>query len=259
MSLDDLRIERRADKRTLAADLAAAVADVLVECTDGAGVAHVSLTGGSMGEALLAALPKAADGRPIAWDRVHVWWSDERFVTADDEDRNDRPALPVLRRLGLPNGNVHPMPAQGQVPDLAAAAVAYADELQRWAESLTNGLSEEMPVPAFDLMLLGVGPDGHVASLFPHHRAQAAVGTTTVAVEDSPKPPPSRVSLTFPAIGSARRVWFTVAGADKADAVARAIQGEQNPWECPASAVAGRLETVWWLDDAAAGELTDAG
>ena len=129
MSLDDLRIKRRADKRTLAADLAAAVADVLVESTDGAGVAHVSLTGGSMGEALLAALPKAADGRPIAWDRVHVWWSDERFVPADDEDRNDRPALPVLRRLGLPNGNVHPMPAQGQVPDLAAAMIAVADRL----------------------------------------------------------------------------------------------------------------------------------
>lgn len=255
MSRDDARFEIRPDKATLADDLARELVEVIGSATDEGGIAHVALTGGSMGDALLAALPDAVGDTELRWEQVHVWWSDERFVAADSDDRNDKPALPVLKRLGIPDGNVHSMATPQSADSLDDAAQAYAAELAGFAESATNGLSEEQPVPSFDALLLGVGPDGHVASLFPEHPAQNVTATTTVAVTDSPKPPPERVSLTFPALAAARRVWFTVAGSGKEEAVVRAITGEEDPWRCPASAVHGRLDTVWWLDDAAASGL----
>lgn len=258
MTAADIRREIAPDKKQLASRIAGELVSVLGSLSESPAPAHVVLTGGSMGNALLAVLPDAVSAAPeeIGWDRVHIWWGDERFVAEGSEDRNDVPALPVLRRLGIPDGNVHRVAVSGgSVADLEEAATAYAAALGRYAESVTNGLSEEFAVPAFDVLMLGVGPDGHVASLFPQHPAQNVTGTTTVAVEDSPKPPPERVSLTFPALNAAKRVWFTVAGDDKADAVHRALSGDQDPWECPASAVHGRHDTVWWLDEAAAGSL----
>ena len=107
----------------------------------------------------------------------------------------------------------------------------------------------------FDVVLLGVGPDGHVASLFPHHPAQRTTGEITVAVHDSPKPPPDRVSLTFEALARAREVWFLVAGDDKAEAVAAALAPGADRWDVPASGVRGSAATRWLLDEAAASRL----
>jgi 6-phosphogluconolactonase len=105
------------------------------------------------------------------------------------------------------------------------------------------------------VVVLGVGPDGHVASLFPHHPAQRIDDTIAIAVHDSPKPPPDRVSLTFSCLNRAREVWFLVAGDDKADAVRTATAGGADRWDVPASGVRGRVATRWLVDVAAAGHL----
>ncbi len=97
-----------------------------------------------------------------------------------------------------------------------------------------------------------MGPAGHVASLFPHHPAQRVADAIAVTVSDSPKPPPIRVSLTFACLTRARRVWFLVAGADKAAAVCRALTPGADPWDVPAAGVRGRGETLWLVDEPAA-------
>jgi 6-phosphogluconolactonase len=170
---------------------------------------HVVLTGGTVGIATLAALAHSPARDAVDWSEVHLWWGDERFVPAGDGDRNETQAREaLLDALGdaLPAANVHPVPAQDDdVADPHVAADAYAGELAAHAPAGAE-------VPQFDVLLLGMGPDGHVASLFPGHEALRAAGRPTVGVEGSPKPPPLRVSLTFgPSTrpersGSSRRV-----------------------------------------------------
>jgi 6-phosphogluconolactonase len=173
----------------------------------------------------------------VDWTRVALWWGDERFVAADSADRNDLGALDALiPALPLVEANLHRMPADDQVIDVENAAEIYATELGD---------------TRFDICLLGVGPDGHVASLFPGHPAADADGTVT-AVRDSPKPPPLRTSLTRSVINASAEVWFTVAGQDKAAAVRWAVLGERP---VPAAQVRGRARSLWLLDEAAAAEL----
>ena len=131
-------------------------------------------------------------------------------------------------------------------PDESASAedsaVAYSAALHQFGGGL------------FDVMVLGVGPDGHVASLFPHHPAAASTGAPAVAVHDSPKPPPTRVSLTLECLRRSREVWFLVSGADKADAVRRGVTGA--PFETtPAAHVHGVERTLWLVDTDAAADL----
>ena len=107
----------------------------------------------------------------------------------------------------------------------------------------------------FDVVLLGMGPDGHVASLFPQHPAQLVSDAIAVAVHDSPKPPPDRVSLTFECLARSRQVWLLVAGADKAPAVCRALTPGAQRWDVPAAGVRGLDATLWLVDVEAASEL----
>ena len=216
------------------------------------GRADLVLTGGSTGIAVVAALPECPAVGDIDFSRVHFWFGDERWVPTAHEDRNDQQAMDAglaeLMRLtartprALRAPNVHRFPARSGSVDLDTAA-------RQAAAALT-------PTPAFDVVLLGMGPDAHVASLFPGHPALDAAGMPVVAVRQSPKPPSERLSLTLEAIGAADQVWFTVAGADKADAVASVVAareaGRRDP-ALPASLVDGRRRTVWWLDEAAAG------
>lgn len=207
------------------------------------GMARVVLTGGGAGIALLAAL--AADSAPVDWSRVHLFFGDERFVPADSPERNAGQArAALLDAVGAPEGHVHEIAAAGGAfgGDPAAAAADYARVL---AEHAPDG---------FDLHLLGMGPEGHVNSLFPGTAEVAEEAATVVPVRDCPKPPPTRVSLTLPAIAAADRVWLLVAGAAKADAVA-AIADGADPARWPAAGARGRLETVVFVDDAAAGGL----
>lgn len=198
------------------------------------GVAQLALTGGRIATQTYERLATDGPASNVDWSRVELWWGDERFVATDDGDRNAKQALDLLAAaLPLDTDRVHPMPASDAGLDLDAAAAAYAAELG---------------ATTFDICLLGMGPDGHVASLFPGHPSSSASGDV-IAVRDSPKPPPERISLTLPVINRSAEVWFVVTGADKAEATRTALAG--GP--VPAGGARGQRRTVWLLDDAAAG------
>lgn len=218
------------------------------------GEASVVLTGGGAGTAVLAAVADDPDAARVDWGAVSVWWGDERFLPAGDGARNERGARAALldRLPGLDPARVHPMPASDGPwgSDVSAAAAAYAAELAAAAGDAASIPSGDVPgVPHLDVVLLGVGPDGHVASLFPD-RADPAAGETVIAVADSPKPPPVRVSLTLPVLNSSDEVWLLATGGEKAGAVASA---RTDPGRLPASRVHGTRLTRWWMDAAAAG------
>jgi 6-phosphogluconolactonase len=239
------------DAQLLARAVAARLVTRLVDAQSARGNAHMVLTGGGMGTAVLAELAASPARDAIDWAHVHVWWGDERFVPARDPDRNDVGARSALLDLvPIPAAHVHAMPTSdgpdGDDPE--AAAARYAAELAVESRHEDHG-----PVPAFDVLMLGVGEDGHVASLFPGMPAlfdeRAVVG-----VHGSPKPPPTRLSLTFPSIASAHEVWLITAGVGKAAAVNLAVSGA-GPIEIPAAGVHGRQRTLWLLDEAAASQL----
>lgn len=218
------------------------------------GTASVVLTGGGVGTAMLGAVADDPDSTRIDWSRVSVWWGDERFLPAGDSDRNETGARSALLDSvpGLDPANVHPMPASDGPagPDVEAAAAAYAAELAAAATDPAIALQGgRAGVPHLDLVLLGVGPDGHVASLFPDRDGPDPTATV-IPVTDSPKPPPIRTSLTYPVLNSADEVWLLATGAEKAEAVGGA---RNHPGRLPAARVHGVRLTRWWLDAAAAG------
>jgi 6-phosphogluconolactonase len=234
--------------------LAAAAGDRLVEAITGAiaarGKALIVLTGGGTGIGLLEHVRAHDDG--VDWAKVHVFWGDERFVPAADDERNEKQAREALiDHIDIPAGNVHAMAASdGEFgEDLDAAAADYAEVLAEIAESSDTA-------PVFDVHLLGMGGEGHINSLFPHSPATLETEKLVVGVEDSPKPPPRRITLTLPAVQHSREVWLVVGGEAKADAVAAAIGGA-TPADVPAAGGVGREATVWLLDAAAASKLND--
>jgi 6-phosphogluconolactonase len=212
------------------------------------GRALIVLTGGGNGIGLLQYL--ARQGHQIDWSKVDLFWGDERYVPEDDDERNDKQAREaLLDHIDIPSSHVHAMPASdGEFGnDLAAAALAYEQVLA------ANAAPGEL-VPNFDVHLLGMGPEGHINSLFPDTAAVLETTRAVVAVEDSPKPPPQRITLTLPAIQRSREVWLMVSGAAKADAVAAAIGGAQ-PVAIPAAGAVGLETTLWLLDEDAASKL----
>jgi 6-phosphogluconolactonase len=232
--------------------LAAAAGERLIGVIDVAvaarGRALIVLTGGGNGNRLLRYL--GAQSARIDWAKVHLFWGDERYVTEDDDERNDKQARgELLDHIDIPARNVHAMPASdGEFGnDLAAAALAYEQLLAANAEPGD-------PAPNFDVHLLGVGPEGHINSLFPDTPAVHETTRLVVGVDDSPKPPPQRITLTLPAIQRSREVWLLVSGADKAEAVAAAIGGA-DPVSVPAAGAVGREHTIWFLDNQAAAKL----
>ncbi|MBM6403834.1 6-phosphogluconolactonase [Phycicoccus sp. CSK15P-2] len=230
-------------RQSLADAAAARLAVALLDAVEARGVAHVSMTGGSMGSEIIRSLAAEPARGAVDWSAVHVWWGDERYLPAGDADRNDTQNDDAgLAGLGLDPDHVHRVPGPDASSSAEEAAQAYADALH------------EHGGDAFDVMVLGVGPDGHVASLFPHHPAAATTGAATVAVHDSPKPPPDRVSLTRERLERSREVWFLVSGSDKADAVRRGVEG--SPFaKTPAAHVQGRDRTLWLVDADAATDL----
>lgn len=193
---------------------------------------NLVLTGGTVGILTLAKLREI----PMDWSRVQIWWGDERFVEKLSGDRNELQAKnALLDHIEIPEANLHPFPASDEGLSLDEAAEMF--------RTVVAGVN-------FDILLLGIGPDGHIASLFPGKNAE---GELVVAEHDSPKPPPQRLSLSYQAINSSREVWFTVAGADKQNAVATAFG--DAPEDLPVGRVRGRERTVWFVD-ATAGVTT---
>ena len=238
------------DKPSLASAAAARLVTRLIDVLAAKDEAHLVLTGGTIGIGMLAEAAGLPATGAVDWDRVHVWWGDERFVPAADPDRNDLQAREaLLDKLSLRADHVHAMPATDGPDggDAQAAAERYAAELARHAP-------EGADAPEFDVLLLGMGPDGHIASLFPEHPGTREVTPSAIAVHNSPKPPPNRISLTFRVIQSAREVWVVASGAEKAEAVARALSGAGQV-EVPAAGARGTEATLWLIDRAAAADL----
>ncbi|WP_306209270.1 6-phosphogluconolactonase [Actinoplanes sp. RD1] len=231
------------DADVLASSVAARLVTTIIDAQAVRGHAHVVLTGGRVAAKVLRAVRELPASAAIDWARVDLWWGDERFLPAGDPDRNETQAREaLLDALPLDPARVHAMPPSDgpDGDDAPAAAARYASAL---AAAADGGA-----VPAFDVLMLGVGEDGHVASLFPEHPDATGTGTA-IAVHNSPKPPPTRISLTLEAIRSATEVWLVAAGPDKAVSVAAALGGDQA---LPAARVAGTSRTLWLLDTAAA-------
>jgi 6-phosphogluconolactonase len=201
---------------------------------------NVALTGGTIAEAVHRQIAHQASGADVDWSQVVFWWGDERFVAPDSPDRNALDARACFLDV-VGADQVHEIPSTAEAADPAASAAAYGEELRG------SGAGE------FDLVMLGMGPDGHVASLFPGF-PQLDSDDITVPVTGSPKPPPERVSLTFGALNRARTVWFLVTGERKAQAVRRALADEGDLHDTPARGIQV-ADTTWFLDAPAASQL----
>lgn len=228
------------DGAAVAEALAARLTGKLVEIQRAARTPQIALTGGRIATKAYQRLAAEGTGSDVDWSSVSLWWGDERFVASDDDDRNDYATLQTLRAaLSLDDHHIHQMPATDGGLELDAAAEAYSVELGN---------------TVFDVCLLGMGPDGHVASLFPGHPSSSTPGRV-IPVRDSPKPPPDRISLTLEVINSSTEVWFLVSGDDKAEAAKLALTGA-GPVPVPAARVAATQRTVWLVDREAASQLS---
>ncbi|PZS07255.1 MAG: 6-phosphogluconolactonase [Acidimicrobiales bacterium] len=240
-----------------AARLLARLADVQAA----RGVASLVLAGGGVVIQSLAAMKASPARDAVDWSRVDVWWSDERFLVSGDPQRNETQARrALLDAVALNPDRIHPMPAAvssmpdaegtlGTAPHNSSAddgAAAYRDELARQA---TPGKQ----LPQFDVLLLGVGPEGHTASIFPESPA-VHEQRPVVAVHRCPKPPPTRITMTLPTICSAEEVWLLAVGEPKAAAIGMALSGAGEA-QIPAAGARGQLRTLWLLDRAAAAEV----
>lgn len=236
-----------ADAPVLAEAVAARLLVNLIDAQAVRGEASLVLTGGRVAATVYRALAASPARHAVDWSRIDLWWGDERFLPAGHPDRNETQARAALAGLPLDQARVHPMPASdgpdGADPEAAAA---------RYAQQLADA-GYPAALPHFDVLLLGVGEDGHVASIFPEQ--PGAYETRPVcAVRGAPKPPPTRISLTLPTINHAEQVWLIAAGPDKAGAVELAFSGAGSV-QVPAAGVNGVDRTLWLLDRAAAAHV----
>jgi 6-phosphogluconolactonase len=238
------------DADILASAVAARLVIKIIDAQAERGSADIVLTGGRIAAKVLRAVKDLPASGAIDWSRVDLWWGDERFLPAGDPERNETQArAALLDALPLDPARVHAMPASDgpDGDDAEAAAGRYALAL---ASAAKPGSSE---LPHFDVLMLGVGEDGHVASIFPEHPVGYATGTTA-AVHNSPKPPPNRITLTMPTIQTAEEVWLIASGPDKAAAVGMAVEGT-GARQVPAAGAVGTEKTLWLLDRAAAAKV----
>lgn len=229
------------DREELVASVARRFIKKAVQIIDDFGEVTVALTGGTAGIASLAAIDASPARDSVAWDRVNLWWGDERWVPRSDPERNELQAREaLLDHVALDPARVHPMPAAGEGLTLEEAAERYAAELRAAAPT-------GQTLPAIDMFYLGVGPDGHINSLFPGTDAIRERTRTVLAVRNSPKPPPERLTLTLPVVNSAARVVAMFSGAEKGAPLGLALAGA-NADEVPVAAVLGRRKTIFHVD-----------
>jgi 6-phosphogluconolactonase len=240
------------DADRLVQDVAAQLVPVLRNAIEEHGRAALVLTAGAVMESLWRAIADSADAVTLDWSSVDVFFGDERFVASGTAERNDRPAVEIL--FGRPPFSAagwYPMPASdGEFgDDLDAAAARYAATLSDVRREEDDG-----DVPYFDVVLLGIGPDGHCCSLFPDHPSAVDDSDTVIAVRESPKPPPARLSLSFRGLNAARQIWVVASGAGKAEAAMLALGGA-DPRQVPSAGARGTQRTIWFLDAEAASQL----
>ncbi len=244
----EARVYVHPDRAALEQDAAERFIRRMTQVVDDFDEGNVILTGGTVGIGLLAAINASARRDTVPWDRITFWWGDERWVPKHHPDRNELQAREaLLDHVPVDPARVHPFAASDEGLTLDEAADRYAEELAAAAPP-------HLPLPPFDIVYLGVGPDGHIASIFPNSSAVRERERSVLPVRNSPKPPPERLTLTLPVINSAARVIVMLAGADKASALGLALAGASSD-EVPLAAVHGRRKMTIEVDEAAAAQV----
>lgn len=211
-------------------------------------VFRVALAGGSTPKRMYELLAEPGLSRQLDWGSVHIFFGDERAVGPDDDQSNFKTAhVGLLSHVNVPTGQIHRM--VGERGDLGGSAREYETDLARSFGGTTA-------LPRFDLIFLGMGKDGHTASLFPHTEALNETKAWVIA-NDVPSMQTQRLTLSAPVINAARSVVFTVAGADKAEALRAVLQGGRDPQQYPSQLIAPHDgELIWLVDQAASAQLT---
>ena len=230
------RIEVHESADDLATSVAGAFLRLVADHQAIGEIPRVALTGGTIAETIHREIARLAPDSGVDWTRIDFFWGDERYVAADSPDRNSGQARAAfLDVVGVDPARVHEVPSSDDAASVDDAATAYAEVV-----GAAGG---------FHLMMLGIGPDGHIASLFPGFPQLDVEDQVAVAVTDSPKPPPERVSLTFGALNRSDEVWFVASGDGKAEAIGRALStAPPDLHELPATGVRGKSATIWFLD-----------
>ncbi|MBG6214048.1 6-phosphogluconolactonase [Cryobacterium sp. CAN_C2] len=250
-------------RQALAGSVAARFLTNMVDVLQERHEANVVLTGGSVGIAVLAAINESAARDTIEWSRVNFWWGDERWVPRADPMRNEWQAREaLLDHIDVPPANIHSFGASDDATATSDDATATSDgdpldaAAARYSAELLAHAPEGARYPRFDVTFLGVGPDGHIASLFPHRSGIREREASVITVRDSPKPPAVRLSLTRPVLNSSDRVWLVLAGSDKASALGLALAGASRD-EVPAAGIKGRYRTMFFVDSDAAAQVPE--
>ncbi|MBK7820802.1 MAG: 6-phosphogluconolactonase [Tessaracoccus sp.] len=234
------RVVRLATEAEVADVVAARLLGHIVELQQTQQMVHLCLTGGDAANTMYERFAELAEGSGLDPAKLQLWWGDERFLPATDPGRNSLQAISRLARtVSINSAHTHMMAAKDGRKDSHESAAEYEAELGD---------------TRFDIMLLGIGIDGHVGSIFPNHPSFEATSLAVIGVEDSPKEPAERISLTLQTLNRSDQVWFLANGEEKAGAVARALAGDLA---LPAAHVQGDEATLWFIDEAAAGELPE--
>nr|XP_054765256.1 6-phosphogluconolactonase-like [Lytechinus pictus] len=229
-------------------EIPAAVCSFVAETSRSAiaarGAFYLGVSGGSVAKFLGDGLPEIGD---LQWDKWHIYFCDERLVTFDHADSTYRIYKEkLIGKTSLPGSQLYAVKPELPVDE---AAKDYAEMIKKVPSA------EGSPWPVFDLLVLGMGPDGHTCSLFPGHKVLEETELVAAPVSDSPKPPPCRVTLTYPVINAARSAMYASAGAGKAAILQRVLEGNEDP-PLPASRVKLTNGVVhWFIDQPAAAEL----
>lgn len=232
-------VEVLSDKSALIERACDLIVQKIQEAIQERGQCAIALAGGSTPKPIYESLASQS----LPWDKIHIFWGDERYVPADHPDSNQKMAREAwLNKVDFPESNIHPMPTSAEDP--ATDAKKHEEELQAFF-GVSSG-----EFPAFDIILLGIGDDAHTASLFPHTEAlQVRDRLVTVGNKDGNP----RLTFTIPLINAAHSVLFLVAGASKQEALTQIFAPEANPMTYPARLIAPTGE-LWWLLDSAAGK-----
>lgn len=232
------RVVRLDDALDVSIVVATRLLDRLIELQRSQPIVHLCLTGGDAANAMYEIFADLAKDSELDASKLQLWWGDERFVPATDPARNSLQAVSRLARtVSIKSADTHMMAAKDGRKDSHESAAEYEAELGD---------------TTFDITLLGIGADGHVASIFPAHPSSEPTSRAVIGVTDSPKEPSERISLTLPTLNRSEEVWFIATGEGKAEAVAHSLAGDPA---FPGAAVHGRVATFWYLDEGAASEL----